>query len=274
KIGNDNPCMLNVRPVNPGRIYNPFRGLSLRCSFLADQKIPETDMTDHKEDESDKYADGCKYQTLRQDSKRLKVMDSGFAFCSPYPLLLRPQRSVDIFLSFDFSLRNEDLHVNGSTFKQLEKAEEWAKERHIPFPPVKEKIVEYLGEEIQECYVFGSSPESCIPVILHFPLVNKKFRQYKNPEVLRTSDEELDFAKFPCFGKNSDFGTFKFHYDSKEFDRLSQLMEFNTLLHKDTIIQTIKNSIINIKKQGRKLDIYNIARILMWRKGNEKRIDM
>ena len=35
-------------------------------------------------------------------------MDSGLAFNSPYPLLLRPQRDVDIFLSFDFSARKKD----------------------------------------------------------------------------------------------------------------------------------------------------------------------
>ena len=29
-------------------------------------------------------------------------------FNSPYPLLLRPQRDVDIFLSFDFSARDKD----------------------------------------------------------------------------------------------------------------------------------------------------------------------
>ncbi|CAL4073225.1 unnamed protein product, partial [Meganyctiphanes norvegica] len=217
---------------------------------------------------SDKYADGCMFKPLRNESKRISVMDSGFAFCSPYPLLLRPQRAVDILLSFDFSYRNEDLIVDKGTFKQLLKSEEWAKERLIPFPPVKEKIDEYLGMEIQECYVFESSNDLFAPVILHFPLVNNKFRQYKSPGVLRSTDEEFKFSNFPCYGKGSGFGTFKFHYDSKEYNRLSQLMEFNTLLHKDTIMQTIKNSIIK-KKQGRKLGLNEISRILMWQTLNE-----
>ena len=40
--------------------------------------------------------------------KRIYLVDSGLAFNSPYPLLLRPERDVDIFLSFDFSARDKD----------------------------------------------------------------------------------------------------------------------------------------------------------------------
>ena len=40
--------------------------------------------------------------------KKLYVVDGGLSFNSPYPLLLRPQRSVDLILSFDFSARATD----------------------------------------------------------------------------------------------------------------------------------------------------------------------
>ena len=40
--------------------------------------------------------------------KKLYVVDGGLTFNSPYPLLLRPQRQVDIILSFDFSARPTD----------------------------------------------------------------------------------------------------------------------------------------------------------------------
>ncbi|CAL4121649.1 unnamed protein product, partial [Meganyctiphanes norvegica] len=255
----DKSYLLNLRALKPGRVYNPFRDLPFRYVFVQDQSNRERNKKDYKEDTSDKYSHGCKFQPLHKESERISVMDSGFTFCSPYPLLLRRQRSVDIFLSFDFSLRYEDLHINRSTFKQLVKAEKWAKERHIPFPPVKEKIDKYLGKKIQECYVFDSTNDAHVPVILHFPLVNNKFRQYKSPGVIRTSEEEFDFAQFSCFGKNSEFGTLKCHYDSKEFDRLAKLMEFNTLLHKDTIMQQINNFIIN-KRQ----DKHGIRKIFRW----------
>jgi len=40
--------------------------------------------------------------------KRIYLVDSGLVFNSPYPLVLRPERDVDIFLSFDFSARDKD----------------------------------------------------------------------------------------------------------------------------------------------------------------------
>ncbi|CAL4093500.1 unnamed protein product, partial [Meganyctiphanes norvegica] len=212
-VGIDSSYLLNIRAVKPGRIYNPFRGLNLKYNF-ANEEAPEIDTTDSMEDGSVKFAHGCKFQPLSKESKRISVMDSGFAFNSPYPVLLRPQRGVDLFLSFDFSQRTKDLTVDESAFKQLVKAEKWAQERHIPFPPVKEKIDEYLGTELQECYVFESPDDCHVPVILHFPLVNNKFRQYKSPGVSRSTEEEFEFSKFPCFGDGSEFSTFKFNYDS------------------------------------------------------------
>lgn len=41
-------------------------------------------------------------------AKRLFLVDSGLMMNSPYPLLLRPQREVDIYLSFDFSARERE----------------------------------------------------------------------------------------------------------------------------------------------------------------------
>ena len=40
--------------------------------------------------------------------KRIYLVDSGLVFNSPYPLLLRPERDVDIYLSFDFSARDKE----------------------------------------------------------------------------------------------------------------------------------------------------------------------
>lgn len=40
--------------------------------------------------------------------KKLYVVDGGLSFNSPFPLLLRPQRGVDLILSFDFSARPTD----------------------------------------------------------------------------------------------------------------------------------------------------------------------
>lgn len=42
-------------------------------------------------------------------SRRIYLVDSGLVFNSPYPPLLRPERDVDVFLSFDFSVRKRDV---------------------------------------------------------------------------------------------------------------------------------------------------------------------
>ena len=46
---------------------------------------------------------------LALTSSRIYLVDSGLVFNSPYPPLLRPERDVDVFLSFDFSVRKRDV---------------------------------------------------------------------------------------------------------------------------------------------------------------------
>ena len=46
---------------------------------------------------------------LALTAKHIYLVDSGLVFNSPYPPMLRHERDVDIFLSFDFSARNRDV---------------------------------------------------------------------------------------------------------------------------------------------------------------------
>lgn len=48
------------------------------------------------------------YEPLDVKSKKIHVVDSGLTFNLPYPLILRPQRGVDLIISFDFSARPSD----------------------------------------------------------------------------------------------------------------------------------------------------------------------
>lgn len=43
------------------------------------------------------------------DTSSLYMVDGGLTFNSPYPLLLRPQRGVQLYISFDFSTRRSDI---------------------------------------------------------------------------------------------------------------------------------------------------------------------
>lgn len=48
------------------------------------------------------------YEPLDVKSKKIHMVDSGLTFNLPYPLILRPQRGVDLIISFDFSARPSD----------------------------------------------------------------------------------------------------------------------------------------------------------------------
>lgn len=48
------------------------------------------------------------YEPLDVKSKKIHIVDSGLTYNLPYPLILRPQRGVDLIISFDFSARPSD----------------------------------------------------------------------------------------------------------------------------------------------------------------------
>ena len=49
--------------------------------------------------------------------------------------------------------------------------------------------------------------------------------------VLRDADDKS--GDFEIFSEGTPYSTFNFHYEKKNFDRLHNLMRFNTLLHKE-----------------------------------------
>lgn len=48
------------------------------------------------------------YEPLDVKSKKIHIVDSGLTYNLPYPLILRPQRGVNLIISFDFSARPSD----------------------------------------------------------------------------------------------------------------------------------------------------------------------
>ena len=59
------------------------------------------------DDDEDVTADAA--DELALNSRHMYLVDSGLVFNSPFPPLLRPQRKVDVFISFDFSIRKRDV---------------------------------------------------------------------------------------------------------------------------------------------------------------------
>lgn len=48
------------------------------------------------------------YEPLDVKRTKIHVVDSGLTYNLPYPLILRPQRGVELIISFDFSARPSD----------------------------------------------------------------------------------------------------------------------------------------------------------------------
>ncbi|KAG0712643.1 Cytosolic phospholipase A2 [Chionoecetes opilio] len=253
--------ILNSRAGRAGEVLNPFRGLSLRQSFpispfATDTMGIEEDQEDNVDSEMDIGA-SCRYKPLDNRAKKLFIVDSGLAFNSPYPLLLRPQRAVDIYLSFDFSQRPTD---KSQPFKELLLAEKWATQNKVPFPPIQKQVEEYEGQEVREVYVFKHPTDQFCPVILHFPLVNTTFRQFKAPGVPRETEEEKKFANFPLFDDPANpFSSMNFMYEDLQFDRLTKLVEFNTLLCLDTIKQELEECVEKKKQYIPKITLKDLV---------------
>uniref|UniRef100_A0A8C3L8N9 Phospholipase A2 n=1 Tax=Chrysolophus pictus TaxID=9089 RepID=A0A8C3L8N9_CHRPC len=240
-------ALFNTREGRAGKVHNFMLGLNLNSCYplspLADfltQESVEEDELDAAVGDPDEFE--RIYEPLDVKSKKIHIVDSGLTFNLPYPLILRPQRGVDLIISFDFSARPSD---SSPPFKEILLAEKWAKMNKLPFPKIDPNVFDREG--LKECYVFkpkDTSSEKDCPTIIHFVLANINFRKYKAPGLPRETKEERDFADFDIFDDpNTPFSTFNFQYPNEAFKRLHDLMEFNTLNNLDVIKQAMMESI-------------------------------
>ncbi|XP_073468143.1 cytosolic phospholipase A2 gamma-like isoform X1 [Aquarana catesbeiana] len=95
------------------------------------------------------------------DKKHIHLIDAGLEINTPYPLVLRPHRKVDLILSFDFSA--------GDPFETVKETVKYCKAHQIPFPKIAEKSYEYLPTK--SCYIFEGDGNETLDV-MHFPLFN------------------------------------------------------------------------------------------------------
>ncbi|XP_045200375.1 cytosolic phospholipase A2-like isoform X2 [Mercenaria mercenaria] len=243
--------LLSTRAGRAGVIHNFMRGLSLQQSYPlspftpAKKAAPDTDEVDGGSNTSSRVSDDFDgiFEMHPTNVKHLYMVDAGLTFNSPYPVVLRPQREVDIILSFDFSARPSD---TTPPFKELLLAANWAKKHKVSFPPIDTSVFDREG--LKEMYIFKHPTDPHCPVVLHFCLVNIEFRKFVKPGVRRRTKEEKDFADFDIFDDPATpYSTFNFKYSHDAFDKLSKLMEFNTLLN----VEQIKTVIAQVVEKKR-----------------------
>ena len=61
-------------------------------------------------------------------------------------------------------------------------AEEWAKKNGLKFPPI-DAEAQFKKYGLKEFYVFRDPTDSSCPTIIHFPLVNKTFKEQSAPGI-------------------------------------------------------------------------------------------
>ncbi|XP_078515765.1 cytosolic phospholipase A2 zeta isoform X2 [Lissotriton helveticus] len=216
-----------------GESYNFTRGLYLHKNYVGTKEfVPWKD--NHLDASPNK---------LTPMEESLHLVDGGLSINSPFPLMLQPERDVDVILSFDYSW---DSH-----FKALLLTEMYCRERGIPFPKI--KLNEEDEKQPKECYVFSDAENPKVPIVIHFPLVNDTFQKCKEPGIERETEEEKSFGKFHISGRNSPYRSANFTFVPCDFDRLLGVSRYNVLNNKDTILEALALALKRRKFRENKL---------------------
>uniref|UniRef100_A0A672TQG3 Phospholipase A2 n=1 Tax=Strigops habroptila TaxID=2489341 RepID=A0A672TQG3_STRHB len=214
--------------VTCGETFNFMQGLYLHRDYVNVKKFVAWRGT---------HLDAFPNQ-LTPMEENLYLVDGGFSINSPFPLVLQPERDVDVILSFNYSWE--------APFEVLELTQKYCEEREIPFPKI--EWSEEDEKKPKECYMFVDDDNPKAPVVLHFPLVNDTFQEYKAPGVKRESEEEKSFGDFVIESKDSPYRTLNFTFEPYDFNRLVEVNRYNVLNSKDTLFKAL-----NLALQRRKL---------------------
>lgn len=167
--------------------------------------------------------------------KTIKFVDAGIDFNLPYPPISgeRPERKADIMIFLDFS--------GGSLIQSMKKIEAYAQRKGLKFPKI-----DYTALETKAMSVFMDQSDPSVPVVIYFPRISEKglWEKHKSNEAVSAyrSIEGFDFDV--CTNDSAGFcGTLSFKYSPKESSQLIDQMEFNIMIHKDKIIETINKVI-------------------------------
>ena len=232
---NDRISLLSNRGIRAPRILNYMHSLNVSIEYPLS---PFNEMIE-EDNEFDQLED-----VIPQEKKVLHIVDGGLAMNLPFAPILRPQRAVDIIISFDFTARQTDdgIDENFDPLKQVRLAEKWARMHALDFPRVPQ--VDIKRDGIQEVYDIHDYENHRAPVIIHFVLVSKSFKNYAKPKTKRATDDKR--GQFKVF-ENPVYSTFNFTYEQEAFDNLSDLMEYNVLNNIDTIKEQLVEGMTDYK---------------------------
>ncbi|NXP13209.1 PA24B phospholipase, partial [Thinocorus orbignyianus] len=213
--------ILTKRPLL-GKSHNFLRGLEFQKDYIHQKKFIEW---------KDTVLDGFP-NSLTPLQKYLCLIDVGYFINTSGAALFKPERNVDVIISLDYGL--------GNVFKQLEMTYKYCKIQKIPFPKV--ELSKEEEENPKECYVFSDPEDPRAPIVIHFPLVNDTFKEFKEPGVKRNLSE-MEEGKVNLDNNCSPYYLIRLIYSSENFDKLVNLSKYNILNNKDLLLQAIRSAV-------------------------------
>ncbi|KAM9294404.1 cytosolic phospholipase A2 delta-like [Gastrophryne carolinensis] len=220
--------ILTNRPIDSEQ-HNFLRGLHLHKDYHK-----HTEFTTWKDSHVD-----LSPNKLTPLSDNMCLVDAAYYINACFPPLLRPERKVDIIISFDYTL--------DTPLQAVKQTSTYCTTQGICFPTV--SLSEEDEEEHKECYVFRDEDNPNAPIVLHFPLVNDTFKIYKEPGVLR-SPEEMPEGDVEISGSSSPYYITNFTYSEQEYDRLMKLTQYNLLNNRQLITDVLEEA---VKKRKAKI---------------------
>merc|ERR1719466_250389 len=230
------------REFRAGQVLNYMRGLETSCSCPL---LKHSNLATNKGDDNDQFS--RLDETISSKKKSVMMIDAGLTINSPYPIILRTERHCDVIISFDFSAREK---AEMMPFSELVLAEKWARMHNIPFPPIDTSV--YEREGLKEMYIFKDGKNPSCPVVIHFCLCNVMYRKFSKPGVPREPEDKA--GDFKIFTEETPYSTYDFQYEEHEFEKLHNLIKFNTIINKQKVLDTLAD---RVKVRRNQIDVDN-----------------
>ncbi|XP_073433755.1 cytosolic phospholipase A2 delta-like [Dendrobates tinctorius] len=212
--------LLTNRPID-GEQHNFLQGLYLHKDYHQQPQF-----TTWKDTNLDSFPN-----KLTPLADNLCLVDAGYFINASFPPLLKPERKVDVIISFDYTL--------DTPLQSVEQTCNYCTTQGIGFPKV--SLSEEERKTHKECYVFNDDNNIC-PIVLHFPLVNDTFKKFKEPGVLR-SPEEMSDGNVDVTGAFSPYFLTNFTYSESDFDRLMKLTQYNLVNNTELILDALHTAV-------------------------------
>ncbi|XP_067092927.1 cytosolic phospholipase A2 zeta-like isoform X2 [Osmerus mordax] len=212
------------RPVIT-EIYNFMRGF-----FMHSYYNKNSNFTDWKDSHPDAFPNN-----LTPADSKLQLVDAGHAINIGCPPVLRPQRGVDVILTFSYSWDPQDV------LQVIKLTQDYCEDHKIPFPHIDFSKLE--AEPVRELYVFEDKENPEAPILLHMPLVNVSYREFKAPGQPRKGEEEMEAGKVDVSSDSSPYKTSNLTYSVKDYRSLVDLTTYNVVNNKDAILKALRSSL-------------------------------